>query len=186
MTHVDSTSVQSLLQVGGHDANASPEIDSAKNIDIHSSSSDPSPTGAPVPISRTDSVSTKPVPVPRRKSVKEDSGESRGNVGHKETVTDKAGSLGRIPPKLPPRDDNIQPETPHPPEKVHAMVDHKTPPELPKRPCSTEQNIETTLSNAPAIPARTDLVTTSVNSDDSFPIPPPRKGRKKVIQNMIN
>ena len=182
MTHVDSTSIQSLLQVGGHDANASAEIESTKNVEIHSSTLNPSPADPPVPTSRSDSVSTKPVPVPRRKSVKEDSGESRDNVGHKETVMDKAGSLERIPPKLPPRhnDDNIQSETPHPPERVHAMVDHKTPPELPKRPCSTEQNVaDTTLSNAPAIPARTDLVSTSDNSDDSFPIPPPRKGRKK-------
>ena len=94
---------------------------------------------------------------------------------------DKTGSLERLPPKLPPRpnDDNMQPETPQPPKRVPAMADHKTPPELPKRPCSTGPNIDVTQSDAPVVPARTDLVDTSANIDDSFPIPPPRKGRKK-------
>ena len=179
MAHVDSTNVQSLLQVGAHDAGV--EIDFSKNVEIHSSSPDPSPTGPPLPTNRSDSVNTKPVPVPRRKSVRQDSGESGSNEAHKEMTMDKTGSLERLPPKLPPRpnDDNMQPETPQPPKRVPAMADHKTPPELPKRPCSTGPNIDVTQSDAPVVPARTDLVDTSANIDDSFPIPPPRKGRKK-------
>lgn len=178
MTHVDSTTVQSLLQVGGHEASA--EMNSGKNLETNNLSSHTSPLqGPPVPISRSDSVNTKPVPVPRRKSEKEASGESGSMVVHKETVMDKTGSLERSPPKLPPRpgNDSIEEETPLPPERVHTMTDHKTPPELPKRPCSTGENIDTTPSNPPTVPARTDLV----NTDENFPVAPPRKGRKKII-----
>ena len=175
MTHVDVTSVQPLLQVGSHEANA--EIKSGKNLEPQSSSSHPSPLVPSVPIGRSDSVNTKPVPVPRKKSEKEDSGESGSIVVQNETVMDKTESPERIPPKLParPGNDNVDSEKPHPPERVHTITDPKTPPELPKRPGTTGQSIDTTPSNPPAVPARTDLV----NTDDSFPVAPPRKGRKK-------
>ena len=206
VTHVDFNSAQTLLQVGSHEASC--EVKSEKSLETHNVLSHPGPLEPPVPISRSDSVNTKPVPVPRRKPEK-DSGESGVTIVQKETVMDKTGSPERVPPRLPPRPPgNLESESPLPPERVHVMTDHKTPPELPKRPSSTGQNIDTTSSNRPAVPARTDspelpkrpsstgqnIDTTSSNrpavpartdlasaDDESFPVAPPRKGRKKII-----
>ena len=178
VTHVDINSAQSLLQVGSHEASC--EDKSGQSLETHNMPSHPNPLGPPVPISRSDSVNTKPVPVPRRKSEK-NSGESGLTIAQNETVMDKTGSPERVPPRLPPRPPgnvNLESESPLPPERLHVLTDHKTPPELPKRPSSAGQNIDATSSNPPAVPARTDLASTD---DESFPVAPPRKGRKKII-----
>ena len=177
VTHVDSTSVQSLLQVGSHEAGA----DSGTNLKAPNSSSHSNVLDSNVAINRSDSANTKPVPVPRGKSVKEDHGESENNEVHLEMAVDKSGSLERLPPKLPPRpgSDNVGSETPRLPERVHTVSSHHSPPELPKMPCSTGQNIHTshnTSTNAPIVPTRTDLD----KNEETFPIAPPRKGRKKI------
>lgn len=129
-----------------------------------------------VPVNKDDSASAKPLPVPRRKSVKDGPVKSCTGVDSKETNMNDNSFLERIPPQLPPRPDNnhVEPETVSPGE-FH-KVTPKAPPELPKRPCSKGQNGDVTSSKPPTVPARTDL-----QSGDDFPVPPPRKGRKKII-----
>lgn len=169
MTHVDASGVQSLLQATNSDPalRKSPVVHTSdESQDLPTQHALPADTSlsrsaaetvassvqSPVPMNRTSTLNTRPVPLPRKRCSKpEDQVESETPPKSLEAHENITDSLARVPPKLPPR-----------PDRRKSGVNSGS--EIPTG----------YFDSNPVVPPRTDM---TEDVDDERPVPPPRKTR---------
>lgn len=173
MTHVDVNNVKPLLGISSHEANVD-KIKFENNIKTYMSVQDKTPMDQTIFVAKRAMETSKPVPVPRRKTGNNNSETNKGSY-HK-TQADSFMPVEKVPPKLPPRpvDENLEFKTVHSDERVLDTTRAKYPPKIPRRPGFSEESTGTFSNNTFDIPEVIDLMEPQENA----PIPPPRKGRK--------